>query len=143
MRWLEDALNWLSDIDWGWWPMLFLRPAKNEMMTTSRILKISVYYGTLTAIIAAIPFILRLVQCDDCILFDNAPLTFLAFAFYIYTAMFLLYRFIFSIAWNNRAMRLQKKKRKPQDLSALEAADDEIDLHALHTENSENQQSSH
>ncbi|MDQ7027837.1 MAG: hypothetical protein Q9P01_17270 [Anaerolineae bacterium] len=142
MRWLEDSLNWLSDIDWGWWPMLFLRPAKNEVMTTPRILKISVYYGTIGAIVVAIPFILRFLQCDDCFLLDNAPLTLLAFAFYMYTFMFLLYRFIFSIAWNNRAMRLQKKKRKPQDLSALESADDEIDLQALYIETSESQQRS-
>ena len=119
MQWLEDALNWLSDQDWGWWPMLFLRPQKHEKMTFSRILKIAVYYGTLGAVFAGIPLTMRYQRCG-CLWFDNAPLTFLAIAFYMYAGIFIWCKFLSAIAWNRRAARLQKQKRKPDEAIEFE-----------------------
>jgi hypothetical protein len=138
MQWLENAINWVSDQDWAWWPMLFLRPAKNEVMTTARIWKIAVYVGTLTVAIVALPYIVRFLRCD-CVLFNNPQLTFLAFTFFIYTIIFIMYRFMVATAWNRRALRLQKQKRKPDD-SESKVADNEIELQSAYGENNENQQ---
>jgi len=31
---LENLINGLTDMDWGWWPVLFLRPPKTKIWTT-------------------------------------------------------------------------------------------------------------
>ena len=48
---LEKLMNWLSDMDWSWWPFLFLRPRKDEVMTNLIVLKISLCSGTIGGLI--------------------------------------------------------------------------------------------
>lgn len=98
--------------------MLFLRPQKHEPMMTSRVMKIAVYFGTLASVIFGIPLILYYEQCGCRPMFysDSMPLNFLGFTLFMQFTMLVMYQFIFATAWNNRASRLQKQKRKHEDI---------------------------
>lgn len=51
---LENFFNWLSDMDWGWGPLLHLRPPKNVRMTFGFWLKLLGYCVLFAAPIGAI-----------------------------------------------------------------------------------------
>ena len=36
---IESAINWLTDIDWMWWPLLSLRPKRTDRCKGSRLKK--------------------------------------------------------------------------------------------------------
>ena len=40
---MEKLFNSLTDINYGWWPFLKLRPQKNEIMT-NKLLVINVFF---------------------------------------------------------------------------------------------------
>jgi hypothetical protein len=86
---LENAMNWLSDQDWGWWPFLFLRPKKHEDMSTPEVAKMSFYYGIPLGLIFYIIF-------RDFQWFLAGIVLF-----------FVLFRLTFAMAWNRRARRLR------------------------------------
>ena len=41
MRKLEDFLNSLTDMDSGWWPVLFLRPPKDKEIDNRLLLRLT------------------------------------------------------------------------------------------------------
>lgn len=102
MRKLEDFMNQLTDMDWGWWPVLFLRPPKDRDIGNVVMLKMTLWFGTLVGLaVWLIPTrgapgltateIVRLILCA-------------------WVAFFLGYKFTFAIFWNRRAKRLRSTK---------------------------------
>ncbi len=85
---IEEFMNWLTDMDGGWWPFLFLRPAKDVEMTTLHVAKMSLYYGMLFGIILTF-------------IFKNVWAIPFMIVFY-----FIGYRLTFAYYWNRRARRL-------------------------------------
>ena len=43
---IENFMNQLTDMDWGWWPVLFLRPAKDKVIDNIILLKLSMVFGS-------------------------------------------------------------------------------------------------
>ncbi len=86
---IEEFMNWLTDMDWGWWPFLFLRPAKDMKITMLQLAKMSLCFGTVIGIILAL--VLRS--------FWGIPMGIISF--------FILYGVTFAYFWNRRAHRLQ------------------------------------
>ena len=97
MQRLEDLMNSLTDMDWGWWPAVFLRPPKHKDMDTVVLLKMTCFFGPMTALVVLLGRVVRMgrvtLSATDlllcCVLF------------------FVLYRFTFAVAWNRRARRLR------------------------------------
>ena len=96
-----NLLNAMTDMDWGWWPFLSLRPKQDELMTTKRVALMSVafsaFYGPLLA--AVISFgrgdsLGRFLQMLLVLVVLMPP------------CFFLTYRLIFAVAWNIRAKKL-------------------------------------
>jgi hypothetical protein len=107
MRKLEDFMNHLTDMDWGWWPVLFLRPPKDRDIGNVVLLKMTLWFGTLVGLaIWLIPIpgapgltafeLFRLILCG-------------------WVVFFLGYKFTFAIFWNRRAKRLRSTKSPPGD----------------------------
>jgi hypothetical protein len=92
MNKIIDFMNWLTDIDGGWWPLLKCRPNKNEYIDSKVLAKITPFFGTLTGII--IVFLSKSYN-DPSHVAISIALGWLSF--------FILYRITFSVAWNIRA----------------------------------------
>lgn len=99
---IEDFLNRLTDMDWGWWPFLFLRPLQDELIDTRRVAKMTLYFGPMFSIILIFYSAMRgPVSLADA----------LATAIYMCVFFFVWYRLTFAVAWNRRARRLQNEKK--------------------------------
>lgn len=95
---LVDLLNWFTDMDWGWWPLLKYRPAKVEYLDSRVLVKITPFFGTLTG----------LVFCYIANAFASLTDVFVCLVSG-WIVFFSFYRVTFSVAWNVRADRLNKK----------------------------------
>ena len=97
MQEIESLMNSLTDMDWGWWPVVHLRPAKDENIDNSTLLKITPVFGTFAAIVVVFT--------------GNIPMTFISMLICLtscWVVFFLAYKFTFAIAWNSRAARLRE-----------------------------------
>jgi len=98
MQTLETFLNWLQDMDWGWWPFLHLRPKNTVRMTTLHVAKMSAHYGPIVALVIV------LLGRRDLSLLGVVAVAVGSIAFF-----FVGYRLTFAVAWNRRAARLSGK----------------------------------
>lgn len=98
-------MNSMTDMDWGWWPFLFLRPKKDEFMTSRIVAKMSLYYGTFYGIFLGL-YIYKTT--------NSLPLSALSIPKFI-VLFFLVYRLTYAIFWNIRVKELAKTK-KPDHL---------------------------
>ena len=95
-------MNWLTDMDWGWWPILSARPPKDRPINTAVLLKITPIFGTAAGLaLAAIEQHL------------NSPIRVAADVLVGWLGFFVLYRCTFALAWNSRAKRLGRKLAEP------------------------------
>lgn len=53
MKIIVDFMNWLTDTDWGWWPVLRLRPNKENCIDSKLVLKITPIFGTAAGLVVA------------------------------------------------------------------------------------------
>ena len=99
MRKLEEVMNWLTDMDWGWWPVLTLRPPKERDIDNIVLVKMTTWFGTVIAIIV---LLLRFRRTH--ILTAGEIVGSILFGWIVF---FILYKFTFAIFWNRRARRLR------------------------------------
>jgi hypothetical protein len=102
MKALVDFMNWLTDMDWGWWPLLGARPSKDKPINSAVLLKITPYFGTATGLVIAI--------------FEHHLTSLLRVAADVlvgWLVFFILYRFTFALAWNSRARLLGHSLAEP------------------------------
>jgi hypothetical protein len=97
MRPLEELMNSLTDMDWGWWPVVFLRPPKHKDMDMVVLLKMTCFFGPMTALVVLLGRFMRMGRATL-----SATDLLLCCVFF-----FVLYKFTFAIAWNRRAKRLR------------------------------------
>ena len=95
MQAIENFMNKLTDMDWGWWPAVHLRPVKDENIDNPVLLKITPIFGTFAALIIILTSI------------DITILSGLIIFIVSWIAFFIIYKFTFAIAWNRRASRLR------------------------------------
>lgn len=96
---LEDRVNALSDQDWAWWPLLALRPPRNEALSEARLLVIALVFGGLCAAFAVV---LLYLLFGEPLLIASASIAALTFTLFYVAARFTLFR-----CWNRRAARLR------------------------------------
>lgn len=97
MRSLEDFLNWLTDMDSGWWPLLHLRPQKNQDIDNRALFKITLCFGLIPGV-------------GLFLLGSFGPRSVNSFIISIvagWIAFFLIYKVTCAAAWNRRARRLR------------------------------------
>lgn len=92
MKNIVDFMNWLTDMDWGWWPVLRLRPSKEKYIDSKLVLKITPIFGTAAGLIVAF-FGYRILTPEIVILSVVGT----------WPVFFFAYRFTFALAWNARA----------------------------------------
>jgi hypothetical protein len=96
---IENFMNVLTDMDWGWWPALFLRPQKDKDIDNSILLKMSLVFGSIVGLFYSLIAYLR-----------SSSLTFgvLIFSFLSgWVLFFVVYKVTFAYFWNRRARRLR------------------------------------
>lgn len=96
---IENFMNELTDMDWGWWPVLFLRPAKDKDIDNIILLKLSLVFGSSIGI-----FFLLIV------FLTVGVMTWGIFLFCIllgWLLFFVVYKVTFVYFWNRRARRLR------------------------------------
>jgi len=103
----ENFMNGLTDMDWGWWPVLFLRPPKDCEMDNRILLKLTLVFGSLVGVL----FLLAL------LLGATGPLTlgdiiiFIVFCLLFgWVLFFVIYKATFAYFWNRRARRLHQQQ---------------------------------
>lgn len=98
---LEKFMNWLTDMDWGWWPFLFLRPKKNKLMNNRVLYKMSLYFGSIGGFIAGYINYLK----------SKDYLQVVVIFFLEIILFFIVYKLTFAYFWNRRAKRLMKANK--------------------------------
>lgn len=101
---IENFMNKLTDMDSGWFPVLFLRPAKDEDIDNMVLLKLSLVFGS------AIGIILLWLEFTRGTGISLSSVVFSALSGWI--LFFVLYKFTFAYFWNRRARRLRNKRKK-------------------------------
>jgi hypothetical protein len=93
---LVKFMNWLTDMDWGWWPLLSARPSKDSPIDRTVLLKITPFFGSAAGlVIGVIEHHLA------------SPLRVAADLLIGWLAFFIGYRLTFALAWNSRARTLR------------------------------------
>jgi hypothetical protein len=101
---LENFINGLTDMDWGWWPVLFLRPPKDQEMDDRMLLKLTFVFGSLVGAL----FMLALLLVGTGSLTFGDMLLFIVFCLFLgWTLFFVVYKLTFAYFWNRRARRLR------------------------------------
>ena len=98
---LERRMNALTDMDWGWWPFLALRPAKVQQISLARLGVMSLAFGTVLggAVLGLIAFTGRIpwravpTGIGACVIF-----------------FFVVWGAVFLPLWNRRADRLRNAR---------------------------------
>jgi hypothetical protein len=95
----EEMANWLSDQDHGWWPFLFLRPARTERIGFGRTLTLAALYGVVIGLSLNVVFALRGRPVGHPLEYPVGCTLVLA----------VLYQLTFAHFWNRRAARLARR----------------------------------
>jgi hypothetical protein len=110
MRQIEDFMNWLTDMDWGWWPFVSLRPPRDRDMDNRFLLKLSPLVGGITTLI----FLVYLnLQHRTSFTVARVAAIFLSFS----VACFVIYKLTFAYFWNRRARRLRDGQAQQQAMA--------------------------
>lgn len=100
---LLELFNRLSDLDWGWWPFLGLRPHKDTTMSNLHVARISAAFGVFYAPTLFLILALGRVQLGLGAVAGAVATSVLGF--------FCVYRLTFAVAWNARARWLHARRR--------------------------------
>lgn len=98
-RW-HDRVNALSDQDWAWWPLLSLRPQRDQALSQARLLVITLIFGGACAVASALLYWLLF---DPPLLLAAASIAAVTLALFYVAAYLSLYR-----SWNHRAGQLRR-----------------------------------
>ena len=97
---IEAFMNKMTDIDWGWWPVLFLRPAKDKDIDNAILLKLSLVFGSFIGVFFLAMFFVRTRAI--------AITSILFFMLLGWVLFFLINKVTFVYVWNRRASRLRR-----------------------------------
>jgi uncharacterized membrane protein YqjE len=98
-RSFEQRINALSDQDWAWWPLLALRPRREQDLSEARLLAVALLFG---GFCAAASVLLLYLLFDDLLVLAALSVAALTFVVFYISARFTLQR-----SWNRRAARLR------------------------------------
>ena len=101
MKSVIDFLNRMNDMDWGWWPLIRLRPPKHTDIDNLVVLKLTTFFGTVAGVVAVAALHGRL----------SLPHV-VGYAVAGWLGFFVAYRITFVVAWNSRARALRQGRAK-------------------------------
>jgi hypothetical protein len=107
MRRIEDFMNWLTDMDFGWWPVLSLRPPKDRDIDNRVLFKISPVFGSLTGFVIfglSYPQMMRAGSFSEFAAVIADVMIWYLFGCFVF---FVGFKFTFAYFWNRRARRLR------------------------------------
>ncbi len=104
LRKIEEFANRLSDMDWGWWPLRSLRPARDQEISQTLILKLCAFHATAVGLLFAGLYAGR--AATPTLPGGTKAFIFGWFIFY------LCYKYLCVPFWNHRARRLQGRRPK-------------------------------
>lgn len=96
---IEKFMNKLTEMDWGWWPVVSWRPAKDENIDNSLLFKMMFVFGSPIGVILLVYFY----QPGMPIIGNLVLFTLIGWVFF-----FIFYKFTFAYFWNRRARRLRR-----------------------------------
>ncbi len=96
---IEDFMNRLTDMDWGWWPVLSLRPAKDKDFDNITLLKISLVFGSLVGVLLLMVGVVATKSLTVSGFISAIVLGWMLF--------FVVYKITFVYFWNRRARHLR------------------------------------
>ncbi len=105
MAHLEEFMNSLTDQDWGWRPLQFLRPPKDQDMGNAVLLKMACCFGPVTGVVALLVVFLfshRITARGAMLCIFGCSVLF-----------FVGYKWTFAIFWNRRAERIRSSNAHP------------------------------
>jgi hypothetical protein len=101
---LENFMNQLNDMDWGWWPLLSVRPPKDQYMSNLVLLKLALFYGS---IIGALFLSVVITWAVEALTFGEILSAAIICLLLGWTLAFITYKITIAYAWNRRARRLR------------------------------------
>jgi hypothetical protein len=97
---IESVINWLTDIDWMWWPLLSLRPKRTDRFSP----RLTLFLSVLVVVIGhGVVIILRVSAGKP------VPLAVAAVVTSVLLLLALGWFSLVALCWNNRAARLASK----------------------------------
>ncbi|NOU20362.1 MAG: hypothetical protein HOO93_00990 [Methyloglobulus sp.] len=100
-------MNWLTDMDWGWWPIVSLRPPKDRDIDNRVLFKISPVFGGMAALLCIV-----LLASRHMISFTVAKVVVIYLLCCV--GFFVVYKLTFAYFWNRRATRLRDGQSQQQ-----------------------------
>jgi hypothetical protein len=101
---LENFMNWLTDMDWGWWPVLFLRPPQDKDMDNRVLLKMTLFSGSVVGLL----FLLVVVfGATEALTLSDVIFAIILCLLAGWVLFFVVYKLTFAYFWNRRARRLR------------------------------------
>jgi hypothetical protein len=100
---MEEAANWINDMDREWWPFQFLRPEQHAKMSSLRVAVLAILYGVMAGMFANVIVAIGSGGTPDSLSVVTLP-------GYTTLAFFAVYRTTFAFFWNRRAERLAAER---------------------------------
>ncbi|WP_426417126.1 hypothetical protein [Aestuariirhabdus sp. LZHN29] len=97
---LERGLNSISDQNWSWWPLVFLRPQQEVPIDNRLLVKLTAVFGSLAGVLIVMLLVYYRVPLDA-----KRVIIALLVGLSVYVV---IYRVSFFWAWNRRARRLAR-----------------------------------
>jgi hypothetical protein len=102
---LEEFMNRLTDMDWGWWPILGLRLPKDRDMDNPVLLRLSLLYGSIVGALFLSVFVIGATE----MLTTGDVIFAVVFCMLLgWILFFVIYKTTFAYFWNRRARRLRR-----------------------------------
>jgi hypothetical protein len=105
MRRLEDFMNALTDMDWGWWPVVSFRPPKDGEIDNRVLLKISPIFGSAAGFLI---LVIRVLERRAAV----TPASVIVHLLIGIVGFFVVFKFTFAYFWNRRAKRLRNSQTR-------------------------------
>ncbi|WP_395753689.1 hypothetical protein [Prosthecobacter sp.] len=107
MRRIEDFMNWLTDMDSGWWPVLSLRPPKDRDIDNRVLFKMSPVFGSLTGFAIFVLSYPQMLSAGSASRLATVVAGVMIWYLFGCVVFFVGYKFTFAYFWNRRARRLR------------------------------------
>jgi len=97
---IESAINYVSDLNWAWWPFLSLRPGMTERISARLVLLFAVF---VTVVAHGIVVLVRVAN-DQAIFLESDVI--IPFTLFVFVSMWFA---VVAFFWNRRAHRLTRR----------------------------------
>jgi hypothetical protein len=110
---LENFVNRLNDMDWGWRPVLSLRPPKDRDMDNRLLIKLTLIFGSAVGVLFSTLILFVEVTTGGGNITPGSILSdFLCCLPVGWILFFPVFKLVFAYFWNRRARRLRRNQER-------------------------------